>query len=429
MGLLNGRKLRTEPHGMFVGKTGSGKTRCALAPAALMHRGARILVSSKSDFLELTLNRGLGDAGAVYVMDLNNELEGVDWLTGSEYIKVVPDPTLAIQNDDDASRMATLLLQTAALGTSGGSNGGGDNAIWEQLAQQPLAALLLAGKAAGGGIVWTTRAAGKFTRREAEPENTPSWSYAYGLIEDSFHAADLLTTLGADEKLRDNVAATVRSALKAWTLHSVRGDAGAVPFTPSMLEGPGEPTLFILSGSSGPQATAAVTTIEGVIEHWRRNLRRQLPWLLIAIDELTNTAPIPADLLVSHITELRGLRISMLLGVQSTDGQLELRYGTSGAKAIRQTVPAVLILRNADEWDLLEAATKWQGDEDRQRQTTDAAGNVMSVSSERFPRRTAHELLPPDSDHGRLILTGGRTHLVELPNIEQFPKRPITTAA
>ncbi|WDH78251.1 TraM recognition domain-containing protein [Microbacterium esteraromaticum] len=425
LGLVDGARVPTAPHGMVVGKTGSGKTRRVLAVGALAHKGSRVLVSSKADFLELTLNRGLSAAGPVYVLDLAAELdESAPWLANARYTKVVADPTTLLTGDDDASRMATLLLQTAALGTSSGSNGGGsgDNAIWEQLAHQPLAALLLAGQASGGGIEWVTRAAGKFANEG--DDTSPSWQQAFNLIfGKSFHAQDLLTVIRSDEKLRDSVAATVRSALKAWTLQSVRGGAESTAFTPVLLQGPGTPTLFILSGSTGPQVSAAVAVVEGVIDHWRRNLGRQLPWLLISIDELTNTCSIPADLLVSHITELRGLRVSMVLGVQSTGGQLELKYGVAGAKALRETVPAFLILKGSGEWEKLEDASKFLGEEDRRRETSDRDGNVVSVSLERFPRRAPHELLPPDKEHARLILSAGETLLVEIPDISGIPER------
>lgn len=116
---------KTGPHVAVIGPSGVGKTTRVLGPAALKWRGPRVLVSSKTDFMRMTIDRGLDKRGPVYVLDLAGEVDDeLDWLQGVNYTPVVSDPTALISNDDDAMAMAALIMQMGSIG-AGGTLGGG----------------------------------------------------------------------------------------------------------------------------------------------------------------------------------------------------------------------------------------------------------------------------------------------------------------
>lgn len=422
-GMIANSAAETGPHLLVCGPTGTMKTTGVLAPASLMWRGPRVLVSSKTDFLGWLVRKGIGHRGPLLVLDLADELhEDIDWMQRRDITRVTSDPTALIQGSDDALAMASLLMRVGSLGASDkAAGGGGNDAFWQTLAAQPLAALLEAGKASGRGITWSQQAVdAPMPPEDSEPGAQPSWQEAYTLIsETSIHAESLLKLTEQEEKMRDSVVATMKAGLAPWLLTAVRGKPGAKAFDPSMLEGPGEPTLAIIAPSDGVAAGAAVGVIETIIRHWRRGIERGLDRVLLAVDELVNTAPLPK--LATYITEARGLGVAVIAAVQSTN-QMKLRWGSDGAEVLREVFPAVLVLPGAPERQLLEDAAWQDGEEDVQRESLDH-NNRKSVSTERVARTTATSLLPRTKGTGRLLIGGRKGHLVDLPGIWQFPDR------
>lgn len=417
-GSIDGVPVETAPHVLVSGPTGRGKTTRILSMGAVQWVGPRVIVSSKTDFLKWVVTKGIARRGPLFIMDLAGELDpSFDWLQGVDYQMVTSDPTSLIANDDDALAMASLLMKVGSLGASDGGDSGGDDAFWQTQAAQPLAALILAGKASGEGIAWTVRAASK-TVKDDESDDSPSWATAYGLIKDeSFHAENLRAVAKMEDKLRDSIIATMKAGLAPWLLTNVRGQHGSVPFAPSMLEGPNEPTLAIIAPSDGVAAGAAIGAIETVIRHWRRGVERGLMRLLLSVDEAVNTAPLPK--LPTYATEARGLGVACVIAVQSTN-QMELRWGEVGAKVLREVFPAFLILDGAPEFEALELASKWSGEHDVWRETINA-DQTKSMSAEKAPRRSVSELLPTSVEEGRLLLYGKEGALVQLPGIWNLP--------
>lgn len=416
-------QVRTGPHLLVSGPTGTMKTTGVLAPAAILWRGPRVIVSSKTDFLGWLVKKGVANRGPLYVLDLAGELhDDISWLKGRSYTRVTADPTALIENSDDAIAMADTLMKVGALGASDQAGGGGGNdAFWQTLASDSLAALLEAGKASGEGIGWTVKALRTLEPPEdSEPGSVPSLAEAYSLVEEtSFHAEALRALKAQDPKMRDSVTATMKAGLAPWLLSTVRGDRRAVPFEPSMLEGSGEPTLAIIAPADGVAAGAAAAAIETIIRHWRRGIDRGLDRVLLAIDELVNTAPLPK--LATYITEARGLGVAVVAAVQSTN-QMKLRWGADGAEVLREVFPAVLVLPGAPERDLLEAAAWQDGEEDVQRESIDH-NNRRSISTERVQRTTPTSLLPTEVGTARLIIGGRKGHLVQLPGVWLWPDK------
>src|SRR5690625_7774515 len=80
-GCHDGVPVTTAPHLLVCGPTGSQKTTGVLAPGALLWKGPRVVVSSKTDFLKWLVEKGIGLRGPLYIMDLDDELDpDFDWL-------------------------------------------------------------------------------------------------------------------------------------------------------------------------------------------------------------------------------------------------------------------------------------------------------------------------------------------------------------
>lgn len=295
-GSIDGVPVETAPHLIVSGPTGRGKSLRVLVPGALLWEGPRVLVSSKADFMQEVISRGIHHRGRVYIMDLTGEIpDDPDWLKDIEYTRVISDPCSLVDNDDDALEMASLLIKVGELSASGGGGGGGDNsAFWETQARKLLAGLILAGRASGKGIDWALQAAGQHS---SDDENDPAWDTAYGLLHDkdnkptSRHAREVRLKGQVDAKMRDGLKATMANAFSPWDSTTVSGYGrdDVVPFAPEMLEGDDEPTLAIISSMDGPGVGAAVAAVETIIRHWRRNLPRGLKRVLLSIDEFANT--------------------------------------------------------------------------------------------------------------------------------------------
>lgn len=424
-GSIDGVPVETAPHLIVSGPTGRGKSLRVLVPGALLWEGPRVLVSSKADFMQEVISRGIHHRGRVYIMDLTGEIpDDPDWLKDVEYTRVISDPCSLVDNDDDALEMASLLIKVGELSASGGGGGGGDNsAFWETQARKLLAGLILAGRASGKGIDWALQAAGQHS---SDDENDPAWDTAYGLLHDkdnkptSRHAREVRLKGQVDAKMRDGLKATMANAFSPWDSTTVSGYGrdDVVPFAPEMLEGDDEPTLAIISSMDGPGVGAAVAAVETIIRHWRRNLPRGLKRVLLSIDEFANTCPLPKA--STYLGESRGIGIAMVLALQSTGAQLREKYGEARAASIQELAPAMLILQgDAGSKEMLENAAWWDGEDERLVESIDHQGHT-TTSAERVQRTTAQSLLPEDLDHGRLLLYGQKGHLVELPGIWSF---------
>lgn len=421
-GCHNGVPVETAPHVLISGPTGRGKTTRVLAPGALMWRGPRVIVSSKTDYLKWLVDYGIHKRGPLYVLDLAGELDdSFDWLQDVDYQRVTSDPTALIDNDDDALAMASLLMKVGSLGASdnGGGGGGDGAAFWQTLTTQSMAAVLLAGKESEGGIDWSLRAAAA-TEGNSANDDSPNWVSAYDLIrEKSTHAADLMGKIGTEAKMRDSIKATMQTGLAPWLLSNVSGRQGnSIPFMPKMLEDSDEPTLAIIAPADGVAAGAAVAVVETIVRYWRRGIERGLDRVLLSIDEAVNTCPIPK--LPTYVTEARGLGVACVIAVQSTK-QMTLRWGKEGAEVLREVFPSALILEGAPEREMLENAAWWDGEEDRWTESIDSHNN-RNLSAERAQRTAATRLLPKNVEEGRLLLYGQKGKMVELPGIWNFPK-------
>ena len=213
-------------------------------------------------------------------------------------------------------------------------------------------------------------------------------------------AAELLSAIETDGKMRDSVMVTMKSAVAPWWRSTVVGRGNEVVFTPSMLEAPGS-TLFVVAPATGVAAGAAVACVDAISSHWRRGQTRPEPLahLLIVVDELCNT--LPWAKLPTVITEARAMGIAVLAAVQATS-QFARRYGSDGMTELRDVFPSILVLTGAPEKEILERAAWAHGRVERAKSTIDHLGHT-STTGEVTDVFHGSDLLPQDIDHGRLL--------------------------
>lgn len=387
----------TAPHVLVSGLTGSGKSRRVLGPGILMWDGPVVAVSSKPDLVQLTMADRLADDGygRTYLIDLSGEVP--DDFIPAGVQRLVVDPVALIASDDDALDMATVLMKTGSVG-AGQSQG---DAFWETISAGPLAALLRA--AGSDGMRWARAAVGAVDAPGGSDEDTPSWVTAAQRLEmmGSTMLADELASAGElEDKMRDSVVSTMKSAVAPWLRTTVAGRVGDAVFTPALLEHP-KATLYMVAPADGVAAGAAVSVAEFVSKRWRRNQSEpvKLPRVLMVVDELCNTMPWPK--LPTVVTEARAMGIHLLVAVQGTS-QFARRYGRDGMDELRDVFPAVLCLYGAPEKEMLEKAAWWSGQGDVQKASMDYMGR-MSQNTERRENLSAHGLQPTSIDEGRLL--------------------------
>ncbi|ANQ74422.1 TraM recognition domain-containing protein [Rhodococcus sp. 008] len=378
-------------------------SRRVLGPGILMWQGPVVAISSKPDLIDLTLEQRLewGGHGCTYVLDLSGEVPDDVLPDGVE--KVVIDPVALINSDDEALDLTSVLMKAGSAGSSSSASGQSGDPFWETLATAPLAGILRA--AGDDGIAWAQAAVSRVKPDDADPDDKdqPCWANAADRLEEMgalMLAEELVSAGRLEDKMRDSVGITMKSALAPWWRSTVAGGRGERSFTPAMLEDP-RSTLFVVAPATGVAAGAAVACVDAISAHWRAGQTRPEPLahLLIACDEFCNT--LPWSKAPTVITEARAMGIALLVAVQATS-QFARRYGRDGMDELRDVFPAILVLTGAPEKEILEKAAWAHGRSERHKISTDHNGNP-SQSSELVETFHGSDLLPKDIDHGRLL--------------------------
>jgi type IV secretion system protein VirD4 len=230
----------------------------------------------------------------------------------------------------------------------------------------------------------------------------------------------MLRILDMEPRQRDSVAITMRKAITPW-LRTSFSVTLTEAFDPRFLDDP-QATLFVLAPADGTVAGAAVTLLDALVRRWREKTASRAPMerLLMIIDELPNTAPIPS--LRRIVGEGRGLGINLVAAVQATS-QLDTVYGTVYANELRDIFPAAVIMYGAREVELLEAAEHWSGLTTRRPESFDQSDGHRSLTSELGAGLRWQELLPPNREYARLLIRGTVGALVEIPDWAVFKQR------
>lgn len=391
------------PHVLVSGPTGVGKSRRVLAPAAAMWAGPAIVVSSKPDLARLVAPRR---PGPVRLLDLT----GWARVPGADIEPIRYDPIAAISCPDDALDLAALLLRVGDVG-AGGMGGSGDSATWQAMATPPLAALLWSAALAGETVGAVADTVGDLTVWEKVVDQLESDG-----DRSAMHAAALKVLAQQEDRVRSSVIATMLPAVSAWTRHSIRYAEG----DPVRLDDLATGTLYVIAPAEGVAASAAVALLAQVVWRWRRAVEADtpLPPLLMVLDEVANSSPLPH--LPTWVTEARGLGVRIVAAVQTT-AQLTARWGPAWGQVLIECFPAALLMAGSPDVELLERAATYAGVREVSTRHLDTGGAVTSHASEVRPSLRAEELAASGIDHARLLLGGRDGGLVDLLDWSEIP--------
>jgi len=213
------------------------------------------------------------------------------------------------------------------------------------------------------------------------------------------------------DKQRDSVKMTVTKALTPWLRTSIR-DRGLPVFDPLSLDDAAI-TLYVLSPSDGTVAPLAVTLMEQLIRRQRVKVAQweEFPRIgMMFLDELPNT-PLPK--ILQYFAEARGLGVSICAAAQSSS-QLDVVYGALQGRAIRDVVPATLIMYGAHEEELMRSAAFWAGKSTRSQQSYDHNLDGKTTSRQFGNALEPEELSPRNIGQARLLVRGTPGQMVEL---------------
>jgi type IV secretion system protein VirD4 len=300
----------------------------------------------------------------------------------SEFVSCRYDPTALICKLEDAKAAAEKLLGMSLVGfASSQSRPSADNGMWENLSFAPLTCLLYAGSPAAVGfhMEWVLEAAEDVNVPLQWPRQVgtdPCWVSAALWCGNELFEARVRGILNMVDKQRDSVKMTVTKSLTAWLRTSIRDRALPI-FDPAVLDEPGT-TLYILSPSDGTVAPLAVTLMEQLIRRQRAKVaqREYYPRIGMFLDELPNT-PLPK--ILQYFAEARGLGASICAAAQASS-QLDVVYGALQARAMRDVVPATLIMYGAHEEELMRSAAFWAGKTTRSHHSYDHNADGKTTS-------------------------------------------------
>lgn len=406
---------RSAPMVLVSAPSDTGKSRRILAPAAVLWGGPAVVVSSKDDLMQNVMQRRWGPRALLDLRPLKSPVYP-DGIVANVY-----DPTVTIDSPAEALTVAETIMQMATVGLGSGADQVSDGGIWESQAAGPLAAFLFAASPQGNsrGMDWVLRGVDNI---DPEKHDEPGWAAAAAICHQyPTLSMGMMRIMDMDPRQRDSVAITMRKAITPWLRTSLLQRTGAVPFTPDFLDDP-QATLYILAPADGTVAGSAVTLLDSLVRRWREKTSGREPMhrLLMIVDELPNTAPIPS--LRRIVGEGRGLGINFMAAVQASSS-LDTVYGPTYANELRDIFGASVIMFGAREEELLTAAENWSGLTNRRSQGFGQADGHKNLSSDFGATLRWQELLPPDREHARLLVRGGVGTCVEIPDWSVFLHR------
>lgn len=404
--------LETAPHILGLAPPGTGKTRRWLAQGAVLWPGPAVVSSSKDDLMQLVASRRWGSSMLVDLRPIAPPTYPRD------FISCRYDPTALIETLEDAQASAETLLSMSSVGFGGAqARPAADNGMWENLAFAPLTCLLYAASpaATGLGMSWVLEAAEDVSAPQQWPRGLqvstdPSWVTAAMWSANPLFEARVRGVLAMVDKQRDSVRMTVTKALTAWLRTSIR-DRALPPLDPAFLDDAAA-TLYVLSPSDGTVAPLAVTLMEQLIRRQRLKVSQweQYPRVGMFLDELPNT-PLPK--ILQYFAEARGLGVTICAAAQASS-QLDVVYGALQGRAIRDVVPATLIMYGAHEEELMRAAAFWAGKTTRSRQSYDHNHDGTATTRDFGNALEPEELSPRNVGQARLLVRGTPGRVVEL---------------
>lgn len=368
-------------------------------------------------------------AGLLWAASPKGNGQGIDWVVRAvenpfQPLKLkAPDlPRLEEEwrdaqdklNDAEADSSSDPLVIARATRRVAAARRAYDNAVAMQLAVRIL------GSDATPEDIRAWRIANGEDRAAVLDDLPPSWFDATDYFDEmlwSVLPARIKRVAGLNDRQRDSVALGMSAAVFPWVYESVRR-ADLPIFDPIWLNDP-TASLFILAEPEGGGVGAALPLVQAIVSMWRRksSLNVLEHNLLVAIDEATNTLPLPTvDIFVS---EARGLGINLLMAVQAAQ-QIAHRYDPVFMETLLRIFPVMLVMHGSAEVEMLEQGSLWTGLTQRATETVDQVTGNRIITSQEGPRLLPQELQPRQPYRGRLLYRGYEGIEVELPSFEQF---------
>ena len=224
--------------------------------------------------------------------------------------------------------------------------------------------------------------------------------------------------LDMEAKQRDSVKITVTKVLTAWLRTSGR-DRALPALDLSIFDDP-HATVYMLTPADGTVAPQAITLMDQLINRQRVKVAQWEEFTRIGmfLDEVTNT-PLPR--LPQYLAESRGLGVSICFAAQASS-QLDAIYGPLQGRAIREVVPATLIMYGSHEKELMESAAFWAGKTTRSHQSYDHNGDDKTTGRQFGNAFDPEELSPRNMGQARLLVRGAPGQMVELIEWTDFVK-------
>lgn len=284
-------------------------------------------------------------------------------------------------------------------------------------AQQSYDALVNAVADATAAAARQAKAAAARKNQPPKDEDASWWDCRQWLPSWSVLARRTERIATLNERQRDSVGLGMSNALFPWIYESVRRPQLPI-FRTEWLDDP-TATLFVLAEPEGGGVGASLPLVQSIVSSWRRKTATDTVMhnVLMAVDELTNTLPLPTlDILVS---ETRGLGLNMMVAVQAAQ-QIANRYDPIFMETLLRIFPVVLVMHGSAELDLLDQASLWSGLTVRANETIDQTTGNRVLSLEEGPLMLPQELQPSEKYTGRLIYRGTEGCRVELPSFTEF---------
>lgn len=348
--------VTTRTHTLVVGPTGSGKTRRVLVPMAAAWPGPVVMVSTKPDLARLVGQARPTDGGDRWVWDPASAADLPD-----DWVRAAWSPLDQITDPDDATLSASWLTRAAGLAATG--SGGGMEGFWAGQASTIIAPVLAAVALDGGTMGQVLRKVGDPAGWPAVADRLRTAGPAWG---DLAAAIDQEAAAAASEGGRrvDSAVGTARETLRAFGLQMIeQGSTTGQQFSPeAFILGPRWGSLAVVVGVQHASAVApiVVSLLESIMRACRENpgWSGEGPGVLLVLDEMANTSPLP-DLL-THLGEARSHGVTIVGSLQTREQTA--RWGPEAA-AVWGAWPTMLLGPGLPDIDLAQAISRGAGDE------------------------------------------------------------------
>ncbi len=311
-----------------IGPQGSGKTLDLLTPALLAAPGAALVTLTKADDLLLTYTARRNNKRPAAVLDPFAQAPGLD--------ELVWDPIVGCIDPFVAERRAKAF--TAGTIKAGASSGSGDAAARFYAAQSAKVlqcyfhAAALAGHSLDRLLEWVARPQATHEPEEILLNHPGSAHFWHGLLRGA---------LTGDDRTTGNTITTVQQAMSLFFQPDIRARCVPRPGRQAtdfaaIIRARG---TFYLLGREDPYASASplMTALTEHVLDTALQLANASPWgrlcppMLVCLDELPSTAPLPT--LRTRMANERALGISFIYAAQ-TWRQLASIFGDTDARAL-----------------------------------------------------------------------------------------------